>query len=137
MGAKEEEAVRDFIAGWQCPKWDADLIGRMLDRTKGLAPEPQLTMPEVMTWAVHVFSRSVPATSANPTLPASRTPATSRFQVARATWGHLVWFTSEVVLPLGGWVRCPDDGPTSVRDITGVDAIPIDALAGSSFWLTT
>ena len=120
----------------------------MPDRHPELPPDTQRTdersptgaaahNAEVMTWAVHVFSRSVPATSANPTLPASRTPATSRFQVARATWGHLLWFTSEVVLPLGGWVRCPDDGPTSVRDITGVDAIPIDALAGSSFWLTT
>lgn len=66
MGAKEEEAVRDFIAGWQCPKWDADLIGRMLDRTKGLAPEPQLTMPEVMTWAVHVFFAIGPSNFCEP-----------------------------------------------------------------------
>ena len=32
MGAKEEEAVRAFISGWQSPEWDADLIERMLDR---------------------------------------------------------------------------------------------------------
>jgi limonene-1,2-epoxide hydrolase len=32
MGQKQEDSVRAFIAGWECSKWDADLIDRMLDR---------------------------------------------------------------------------------------------------------
>lgn len=55
---------------------------------------------------------------------------TGNFQVVRASCGHILWFPSNITIPLGGWILCPQHRLTSAPGIRRVSAIPSDALPG-------
>jgi hypothetical protein len=46
-------------------------------------------------------------------------------------WDPEGGFSRKTVVPLGGWVGCPQQGPTGVRDITLTVALPHDVLGGA------
>jgi hypothetical protein len=70
----------------------------------------------------------------SPSLPLSATAIrlTSQYQLVTASCGHLLWFPSKTTVPLGGWVGCPQHGPTGVRDTTLTVGVPRDALPGTT-----
>jgi hypothetical protein len=55
-----------------------------------------------------------------------------QYQLVKASCGHLLWFSAKTAVPLGGWVGCPQHGPTGVRDITLTVGIPRDVLPGTT-----
>jgi len=51
-------------------------------------------------------------------------------QLAKTSCGHVLYFDAATSVPLGGWVACPQHGPTGVREAIRAANIPNDALRG-------
>jgi hypothetical protein len=86
-----------------------------------------------------------------PAVPARRTrgirpsrPLATRYQIVRASCGHVLWFAADVNVPLGGWVQCPQHPLASIGIVgTGnadllvygvgtINGCPSTQLSGSS-----
>ena len=75
---------------------------------------------------------SVPlATSVAPPVTIEDGRGARSYRIARASCGHELWFSAGVVVPLGGWVRCPEHGPTGVREMALSESLSTDMRAGA------